>query len=128
LVLSTLHTNDAPSAVARLIDLGVEPFLVCSSLSAVLAQRLVRMIHAPCAGRGCAECLGTGFRGRTGVFELLVVDEAIRREIQARGSGAAIKAAAVQGGMVTLMAAGVHLVEQGLTTSGEVGRVIQGME
>src|SRR5690606_2499700 len=67
LVLSTLHTNDAPSAVARLVDLGVEPFLVSSSLSAVLAQRLVRRVHRHCEGLGCEDCLHSGYRGRTGV-------------------------------------------------------------
>src|SRR5207253_10841254 len=65
LVLSTLHTNDAASAVVRLIDLGVEPFLVASSLAAVLAQRLVRKSHADCQGQGCPTCIGTGCKGRT---------------------------------------------------------------
>src|SRR3954463_4048634 len=78
LVLSTLHTNDAASAVARLLDLGVEPFLVSSSLSAVLAQRLVRRVHGACRGQGCPECLTTGYKGRTAVFELLLMDATIR--------------------------------------------------
>jgi general secretion pathway protein E len=124
LVLSTLHTNDAAGAVARLLDLGVEPFLVASSLSAVLAQRLVRSVHTPCAGGGCAECLGTGFKGRLGVFELLTVDAAIRGLITQRVSADRIKAAAQHGGMVSLREAGEALVARGLTTLAEVGRVI----
>ena len=88
LVFSTLHTNDAASAVTRLVDLGIEPYLVSASLSAVLAQRLVRLIHDQCQGRGCDECLDTGFRGRTGLFELMVIDEPIR-ELISRGAALA---------------------------------------
>jgi general secretion pathway protein E len=128
LVLSTLHTNDAASAVARLLDLGVEPFLVSSSLSAVLAQRLVRTRHAPCAGAGCPECVGTGFKGRTGVFELLVLDGAIREMVCRRDSALDIKAAAQRAGMVTLREAGEHLALSGATTREEVGRVIDALD
>ncbi len=124
LVLSTLHTNDAAGAVARLLDLGVEPFLVASSLSAVLAQRLVRRVHTPCAGLGCAECLRTGFKGRTGVFELLIVDSAIRGLIHTRAPATQIKSAAQAGGMITLRAFGEDLARRGLTTLAEVSRVI----
>jgi general secretion pathway protein E len=124
LVLSTLHTNDAASAIARLLDLGVEPFLVSSSLSAVLAQRLVRTRHAVCAGAGCPECVGTGFKGRTGVFELLVLDSPIREMVCRRASAVEIKAAAQRAGMVTLRQAGDQLAAEGLTTREEVGRVI----
>lgn len=124
LVLSTLHTNDAAGAVARLLDLGVEPFLVASSLSAVLAQRLVRRVHAPCAGTGCTECLHTGFKGRLGVFELLTVDAAIRALINQRAPAGQLKSAAQVAGMVTLREAGEAFAAQGLTTLAEVGRVI----
>ncbi|MGE3109827.1 MAG: GspE/PulE family protein [Phycisphaerales bacterium] len=129
LVLSTLHTGDAASAVARLLDLGVEPFLVSSSLSAVLAQRLVRTVHRSCEGRGCEACLGSGLKGRTGIFELLVVDSAIRELINSRASANIIKDAACRdggggGGTVTLADAGRRLVEQGITTPTEVARVI----
>ena len=124
LVLSTLHTNDAAGAVARLLDLGIEPFLVASSLSAVLAQRLVRKVHPGCAGQGCAECLGTGFKGRLGVFELLVVDSAIRSLIGTRSPAGQIKSAAQAAGMVTLREAGEAFAARGLTTLAEVGRVI----
>jgi general secretion pathway protein E len=128
LVLSTLHTNDAASAVARLLDLGVEPFLVCSSLTAVLAQRLVRKVHVPCKGSGCAECLLTGFKGRTGVFELLVLDHAIRDIIGRRGSSMEIKAASQRNGMVTLREAGERLAREGITTIEEVARVVDAGE
>ena len=129
LVLSTLHTNDAASAVARLLDLGVEPFLVSSSLSAVLAQRLVRKVHPECRGGGCDACLGTGFRGRTGVFELLVVDGRIRAMIGRRCSAQEIKeAACAHGGMVTLKEAGQGLVDAGVTTAAEVARVIEALD
>ena len=125
LVLSTLHTNDAASAVARLIDLGVEPFLVASSLSGVLAQRLVRTLHAPCGGAGCAECLHSGFRGRTGVFELLAIDPGVRALIESRRSSPEIKALAVSRGMTTLAQAGQDLISCGVTTRAEVTRVIE---
>ncbi len=130
LVLSTLHTNDAASAVARLLDLGVEPFLVSSSLSAVLAQRLVRTRHAACVGAGCPECVGTGFKGRTGVFELLVLDGAIREMVCRRASALEIKAAAQRppSGMVTLREAGEHLAASGVTTREEVCRVIDALD
>jgi general secretion pathway protein E len=128
LVLSTLHTGDAASAVARLLDLGVEPFLVSSSLSAVLAQRLVRRVHVACGGRGCAECLGTGHRGRTGVFELLVLDHDLRGMVGRRCSAVEIKMAAQGAGMVTLREAGERLVREGVTTAREVGRVIESLE
>ncbi|HMN39725.1 MAG TPA: GspE/PulE family protein [Phycisphaerales bacterium] len=125
LVLSTLHTNDAPSAVVRLIDLGVEPFLVASSLAAVLAQRLVRKLHPDCRGEGCEHCLGTGYRGRTGVFELLVMDAALRDLVVKRASAMEIKSVVQQSGMVCLREAGGDLVRAGLTTAAEVARVIE---
>ncbi|MBC7834181.1 MAG: Flp pilus assembly complex ATPase component TadA, partial [Phycisphaerales bacterium] len=128
LVLSTLHTNDAASAVARLLDLGVEPFLVSSSLSAVLAQRLVRRVHAACAGQGCADCLSTGFRGRSGVFELLVMDDSLRDLVGRRCSSVEIKDAAQRAGMVTLREAGRALVNAGHTTAEEVARVIESLD
>src|SRR5262249_5903265 len=128
LVLSTLHTNDAASAIARLIDLSVEPFLVASSLSAVLAQRLLRRVHAPCRGQGCSDCLSTGYRGRTGVFELLVIDSQVRDMIVRRASAVEIKEAAQRTGMVTLKEAGEQLAQAGITTVQEVGRVIEALD
>jgi general secretion pathway protein E len=128
LVLSTLHTSDAASAVARLLDLGVEPFLVSSSLSAVLAQRLVRTRHAACDGAGCPDCVSTGFKGRTGVFELLLLDSSIRELVCRRASALEIKAAAQRAGMVTLREAGEDLVARGITTRREVSRVIDALD
>gem|GEM_PF-1436504 len=128
LVLSTLHTGDAPSAVVRLVDLGVEPFLVASSLSAVLAQRLVRTVHAACGGAGCAACMGSGFRGRTGVFELMVVDARVRSVVVARGQSSELKGAAVAAGMVPLREAGLELVRAGVTTVAEVSRAVEAVE
>jgi general secretion pathway protein E len=128
LVLSTLHTNDAPSAIIRLIDLGVEPFLVSSSLAAVLAQRLIRRTHPDCRAEGCEHCLHTGYKGRTGVFELLVVDPPIRDLIARRASAADLKSLAVSQGMTTLRQAGAHLVATGITTPAEVARAIESPE
>lgn len=125
LVLSTLHTNDAASAVARLLDLGIEPYLVSSSLAAVLAQRLVRTVHTACSGEGCPECLRTGFKGRRGVFELLVMDGEIRQLVERRAAAAEVKETAQRLGMETLREAGVALVRAGLTTAAEVGRVVE---
>jgi general secretion pathway protein E len=125
LVLSTLHTNDASSAVARLIDLSVEPFLVASSLSAVLAQRLVRKCHQPCHGAGCPDCLGTGYRGRIGVFELLCLDPELRDLVGKRTSSTDIKTAALRKGMFSLREAGEELTRQDVTSLAEVARVIE---
>jgi len=128
LVLSTLHTNDAASAVARLLDLNVEPFLVGSTLAAVLAQRLVRRLHAECGGMGCATCLHTGFRGRLGVFELLVLDAEIRERVAQRVTAADIKTLASAKGLIDLPEAGRRLVSAGKTTQSEIARVIGGDE
>ncbi|MEO1006942.1 MAG: GspE/PulE family protein [Planctomycetota bacterium] len=122
-VFSTLHTNDAATAVTRLVDLGVEPYLVSASLSAVLAQRLVRRVHAECDGRGCEGCLRTGYRGRVGVFEFLLVDDAIRRVIGGGGDAGRIRELACDTGMRTLYEAGMDLVRLGITTEAEVQRV-----
>ncbi|HMN96849.1 MAG TPA: ATPase, T2SS/T4P/T4SS family [Phycisphaerales bacterium] len=127
LVLSSLHTNDAASAVSRLLDLGVEPFLVSASLSAVLAQRLVRVIHRECAGAGCDLCMGTGLRGRTGVFELLIINDALRALINDRADAATIRASATASGMATLVDEGRRLVDSGGTTDAEVRRVLLGV-
>jgi general secretion pathway protein E len=126
LVLSTLHTNDAPSALTRLIDLGVEPYLVSASLSAVLAQRLVRRVHGACGGRGCAECLETGLRGRMGVFELLAVSDAVRALVTQGADAQRLRDAARAEGMTTLVEEGARLVGEGATTREEVDRVLVG--
>jgi len=123
LVLATLHTNDSASAVTRLIDMGVEPFLLSSSLLGVLAQRLVRKWCLHCAGKGCVRCGHTGYSGRTGVYELLVADAAIRAQIHNRAAEADIRAAAVQGGMRPMREDGQRLVAAGVTGPEEVLRV-----
>ncbi len=125
LVFSTLHTNDAPSAVTRLVDLGVEPYLVSASLSAVLAQRLVRTTHRPCDGTGCDECFGTGLKGRTGLFEFMPLDERLRQLISEGAPLAAIRDAARQAGMRALGEEGQRLVDEGVTIPLEVHRVVQ---
>jgi general secretion pathway protein E len=128
LVFSTLHTNDAASAVSRLVDLGVESYLVSASLSAVLAQRLVRKRHASCEGAGCDACFGSGYQGRVGLFELLVVDEQVRERIGAGKPASVIRSAARARGMRSLQAEGERLVEEGRSTQAEVERVVWGLE
>lgn len=150
LVLSTLHTNNAPGALVRLTDLEVEPYLVASTVEGVLAQRLVRMNCAECVirespaalvaeemdragfparwilrGRGCPACRGTGYHGRTGVYELLLVDDQIRTELLRRQDAGAIHRLALEGGMRPLRADGWRLVATGITTPEEVLRVAQ---
>ncbi len=114
LVLATLHTNDAPSAVTRLIDMGVEPFLLSSSLLGVLAQRLVRRIDTS---------EPSGYKGRTGIFELLAVDDTIRAMIHRQASDAEIRDQALTSGMKLMREDGERLVREGITTPAEVLRV-----
>jgi len=133
LVLATLHTNDAASAVTRLIDMGVEPFLLASSLLAVLAQRLIRKLCQNCkqpdpAGRGfvpvgCPQCGQTGYQGRTGIYELLTVDEALRALVHRGASDAEIRALAEAASMVPLRADAMRWIAAGLTSQEEVLRV-----
>jgi len=128
LVLSTIHTNDAVGAVPRLIDLGVEPYLIAASLSATLAQRLVRIVHPPCAGRGCTGCLDSGYRGRRGVFELFLVDDPLRDLIAKAAPATSLASLASSRGMRTLADEGRRLVAEGVTTDAECARVLQGVE
>jgi general secretion pathway protein E len=123
LVLATLHTNDAASAVTRLTDMGIEPFLLSSSLLGVLAQRLVRKVCTHCQGAGCTHCGQTGYAGRTGIFELLVTDDALRAQIHAKQAEANIREAAVAGGMVLMREDGARLVQLGITKAEELLRV-----
>jgi type IV pilus assembly protein PilB len=150
MVLTTLHTNSAPAALTRLVDMGVEPFLVASSLSLVVAQRLVRRIcdacrapyvpaariltllgidetelasATPTRGAGCSECGGTGYRGRVGVFDVLPVTAAMRAGLMSNPNESAIAAAAAADGMQTLRASAIGKAHAGLTTYEEVLRV-----
>jgi len=147
LVLSTLHTNDAPGAVTRLVDMGVEPFLISSSLMAVLAQRLVRTVCKKCRtpfeptesqlsmlnlsphdvgdkvfyyGRGCQTCNDTGYKGRKGIFELLVMNDALRNLVNERAPTVVVRQKAVELGMVTLREDGLRGIFDGETTIEEV--------
>ena len=132
LVLTTVHTNDAPSTVTRLIDMGVEPFLLSSSLIGVLAQRLVRKLCLACRkvdarGHwhpvGCAQCAMTGYKGRTGVYELMDVGDEIRTLIHGRAAEAKIAAAAQAAGLKSMREDGERLVDEGITSLEEVVRV-----
>ncbi|NPB06017.1 MAG: type II secretion system ATPase GspE [Aquificae bacterium] len=149
LVLSTLHTNDAPSAVTRLKDMGVEPFLIASSLEGVIAQRLVRRICEHCKepyeptkeelkelglpegrytfyrGRGCEHCLGTGYRGRIGIFEVLELDEELKKFINETQDAVKIREfARKKKGFKTMLEDGIEKIKKGITTSSEVLSVV----
>jgi type II secretory ATPase GspE/PulE/Tfp pilus assembly ATPase PilB-like protein len=148
LVFSTLHTNDAPGAITRLIDMGVEPFLVASSLEMVVAQRLVRLICEGCKepitiqdadrirseygsdlpdalyhGRGCSKCGGTGYRGRKGIFELMPISDELRNHVTENASAQVIRRTAIEQGMSSLRQDGWRLIQAGMTTVEEVLRV-----
>lgn len=119
LVLSTLHTNDAASAVTRLLEMGIEAYLVSASVAAVLAQRLVRKLHPP-----CAECQHTGFFGRTVIYELMPISESIRFLISEGNSSAPIRNQALQEGMIRIEDEGLKKVEEKMTSQEELQRVI----
>lgn len=150
LVFSTLHTNDAPSSVTRLLDMGVEPFLVSSSVIAIIAQRLVRTVCRDCAKKyvpseeelteigltsedlkgkqlykpvGCPNCLETGYAGRTGIYEFLIIDDAIRAEVMKGSDASMLRRVAVENGMITLRQDAAKKVLDGVTTIEEVIRV-----
>ncbi len=152
LVFSTLHTNDSAGAITRLIDMGIEPFLVSSAMNAILAQRLVRVICPYCKeeynppifslkeigldeetisktkfyrGRGCSECSQTGFRGRMGIYELLILDDEIKSLISRTSDSNDIKREALRKGLITLRQDGAQKVLEGFTTVEEVIRVTQ---
>jgi general secretion pathway protein E len=146
LVLATLHTNDAPGAVTRLVDMGIEPYLLASTLNGVLAQRLVRKLCAECKqpyeppasersvfrhdapdrlykAVGCGACNFSGYRGRTGIYELFVADDETRRLIHDTAPEAMLRDRAVAGGMLRLREDGLRWVRDGATSLDEVLRV-----
>jgi type II secretory ATPase GspE/PulE/Tfp pilus assembly ATPase PilB-like protein len=143
LVFSTLHTNDAPSAITRLADMGVDNYLIVSSLVAVLAQRLVRVICTHCKepdgtalapdgqkipvyrGAGCAECRGLGYTSRVGIFEMMDVNDEIRRLIMSNADASVLTQAARRNGMRNLREDGWKKIRDGATTVDEVMRVTQ---
>jgi general secretion pathway protein E len=152
LVFSTLHTNDAASAATRLVDMEIEPFLVASVVRAIVAQRLIRVICSECKegyvpepallqeaaitpeqlkgskvyrGKGCPACSETGYRGRTGIYEILLVSESIRQLIMKKADSASIGRQAVEEGMKTLRQDGARKIIEGITTLEEVLRVTQ---
>jgi type IV pilus assembly protein PilB len=149
LVLSTLHTNDAPSSINRMMNMGIEPFLVASSVHLVVAQRLVRTICLQCKepadvqpqalvnvgfskvelksmklfrGRGCERCSGTGYKGRVGLFEVMEIDDEVRELILSGGSAYELRQKALQSGMVSLRVSGLQKIRDGITTIEEVMR------
>jgi type IV pilus assembly protein PilB len=149
LVFSTLHTNDAPSAVMRLVDVGVEPFLISATLEGIVAQRLVRRICPECReayqpdpellreleldpaqlagkqfffGRGCDKCNFSGFKGRRAIYEIMPVTERIKRAVLDKASGGRLRELAVEEGMRPLRAAGLLAIFDGITTVEEVLR------
>lgn len=155
LVLSTLHTNDAPSAITRLVDMGTEPYLLSSCVVGILAQRLVRRICPDCKepyspterellslgltqkelphghlfhGKGCASCYGSGFKGRHGLYELMTVNNDIRRQIVTSPDAVELRNLALKTGMISLYEHGGELVKEGITTVAEVLRVARGVE
>jgi len=123
LVLATLHTNDAPSAVTRLIDMGIEPFLLSSSLLGVLGQRLIRLSCTACHGSGCADCTQSGFKGRAGIFELMTTSVELKELIHQSASEAQIRQKALDVGMRSLVQDSERWVISKMTTPAEVRRV-----
>jgi type IV pilus assembly protein PilB len=150
LVLSTLHTNDAPSTINRLLNMGVEPFLVASSINLIMAQRLVRVVCTQCKeetpiapealveigvpqelvggmpcfhGVGCSMCGGTGYKGRIALYEVMPMSDGIREAVLSGASSVDIKRAAIESGMKTLRMSGIAKIAEGLTTVEEVLRI-----
>jgi len=155
LVMSTLHTNDAPSAITRLVDMGIEPYLLSSTIVGVLAQRLVRRICPDCKtpykasddeikslgikhsdlnkgqlfkGEGCKECYDTGYRGRHGIYEMMVINNPIKKQIVKSPDAVELRKIALESGMSSLLAHGSRLAIDGVTTVAEVLRVTRGFE
>jgi type IV pilus assembly protein PilB len=149
LVLSTLHTNDAPSTISRLMNMGIEPFLVATAVNVIAAQRLVRRICGNCKeeteapvqallsvgfseaeaptlrlyrGRGCDRCNGNGYKGRVGLFEVMELTEDIRELILSGATAVELRRKAIEEGMITLRQSGLQKIREGITTIDEVVR------
>ena len=149
LVLSTLHTNDAPSTISRLMNMGIEPFLVATSVNLIQAQRLIRRVCKDCKteqqaplealievgfkpdearqiktfkGRGCQTCNNTGYKGRIGLYEVMEISDEIRELIMIGASALELRKKAVEDGMITLRQSGIHKIRAGVTTLDEVVR------
>jgi len=125
LVFSTLHTNDASGGIARLLDIGIEPYLIASSVECFIAQRLVRVVCVDCRGKGCESCKFTGYKGRTAIYEFLIMKDEIREMILRRLPSGQIKNKALELGMRTLRMDGMEKIKKGMTTISEVDRVAQ---
>jgi type IV pilus assembly protein PilB len=150
MVLSTLHTNDAPATISRLLNMGVEPFLITASVNLVLAQRLARRICADCRreidvepqalldigcseetiatakmfkGMGCATCNNTGYKGRVALYEVMRFHDELKEMVLQGASAAELKAGAIKRGMITLRMAGTRKMLEGMTTAEEIMRV-----
>jgi len=149
-VLSTLHTNDAPSTVSRMVNMGIEPFIVGTAVNLIQAQRLIRRVCSQCKeevrdvpakvlldvgfaaeavgsfpmykGRGCATCNGTGYKGRVGLYEVLEINDAVRELIMMGANSVELRKKAIEEGMLTLRMSGLEKIKQGITTIEEVLR------
>ncbi len=151
MVFSTLHTNDAPSALTRLVDMGIEPYLLTSSVVGILAQRLVRTLCPHCKiaytptveesvalglpadallyrGGGCSSCYGSGYKGRRGIYELMVVTSSIKQQLLQSADAHQLQKKALEAGMIPLREDGKHLVKEGVTTFSELLRATKGCE
>ena len=124
LVLSTIHTNDAPSTLTRMIEMGLPPFLVVAATNGIVAQRLVRRVCRDCSSKGCSRCNDTGYKGRLAVHEVLTITDKLRQSLLDGASSAALRRLSREEGMVTMYEDGLTKIEQGLTTKEEVVRVV----
>jgi type II secretory ATPase GspE/PulE/Tfp pilus assembly ATPase PilB-like protein len=124
MVYSTLHARDAVNTIVRLLDMGVEPFFIATALTGIISQRLVRIVCKVCKGKGCVQCNNVGFKKRTGMFEVLKMNEAMRQLILDRAPSEALRAEAVKAGMVTFLSSVEPLLSGGVTTQEEIDRIL----
>ena len=124
MVFSTLHAKDAINTIVRLLDMGVEPFFIATALTGIVSQRLMRLVCKICKGKGCAQCANSGYKKRTGIFEVLKVNDIIRELILKRASADELRTVAIGQGMVTFSKAMEPLIAQGITTREEIERIL----